>query len=211
MAAEDHFPYDLFDDEPWLEEEQDASEAARMSWGRGGGRRATRYVVHENVTYVASSAKAVLVRFEGGRERWVPLGQMPKNFDWEIGKTGDLEVSEWFDKKMDEDEDQPAEADVEVLDAVVLRESEKAVLIRWPGGEAWVPKGQIRDRSEVKGDGDRGKLVVSQWIAEQKGMVDARPAPAARAGSDVSQDVRKNERQKDMFGLGPDDDDEIPF
>jgi hypothetical protein len=51
------------------------------------------------------------------------------------------------------------------------RETDKALLCLFPDGEEhWIPKSQIDDDSEVYREGDVGKLVVSQWIAEQKGL-----------------------------------------
>lgn len=214
MAADDWFPADVFEDEPWLEEEQDASEAARMNWGGGRSRRPERYVVHENVEFLDSTAKAVKVKFPGGRVRFIPLGQMPRNFDWEVGKVGDLEVTEWFDEKLSEEADEPVEEEVEVQGVTVLRESERALRVRWGSSEEWFPKGQIRSRSECQHDGDRGLLVVTRWIAEQKGMVEAREK-VERPGTDVAQDVRAGDaRQKDMFDEyfpPPAEDDDIPF
>jgi hypothetical protein len=36
-------------------------------------------------------------------------------------------------------------------------------------GTAWVPQSQIHEDSEVYQMGDSGSLVVTRWIAEQKG------------------------------------------
>lgn len=55
--------------------------------------------------------------------------------------------------------------------ATCLRESEKAVLVRIEGEELWIPKSQIRDDSEVYQKDDEGFLVMSEWIAEQKGLL----------------------------------------
>lgn len=193
-----------------------------MSWA-GRPRRATRYVVYEGVEFLDSTAKSVKVRFPEGRERFISLSQMPKGFAWEVGKVGkvgDLEVSEWFDEKLADDLDGPDEEEVEVPDVVVLRESAKALCVRWAGGEDWVPKGQIRSRSGVKNDGDRGTLVVSRWIAEQKNMVEGaaggRGESRRAPDSDVARDVRGGapDRQKDLFAEyfpPPDPDDDIPF
>lgn len=51
-----------------------------------------------------------------------------------------------------------------------LHETDKALLVDVgePDG-VWVPKSQIHDDSEVYENGGTGKLVVSKWIAEQKG------------------------------------------
>lgn len=54
----------------------------------------------------------------------------------------------------------------------VLRETNAALLVRMDdGSEVWFPKSQIHDDSEVYKAGTDGKLVVTAWIAEQKGLV----------------------------------------
>lgn len=37
--------------------------------------------------------------------------------------------------------------------------------------EAWIPLSQIHSRSEVRNVGDKGLLVITTWLAEQKGLV----------------------------------------
>jgi len=57
---------------------------------------------------------------------------------------------------------------VAVDDAHCIRETDKALLVRFcDGGQSWVPKSQVYDDSEIYEDGDKGKLIISQWIAEQ--------------------------------------------
>lgn len=57
--------------------------------------------------------------------------------------------------------------------AVCLRETEKALLIRVEGGEHWIPKSQMNeDESDVQTQGDVGSLVISEWIAKEKGLCD---------------------------------------
>jgi hypothetical protein len=54
-----------------------------------------------------------------------------------------------------------------------LRETDLAILVRFEDGrEEWIPKSQIADDSEVfDADENRaGTLVVTEWIAEQKGL-----------------------------------------
>lgn len=60
---------------------------------------------------------------------------------------------------------------VEFEDVECVRATEKALLCRIDGKEHWIPQGQIHDDSEVYRDGDRGKLVISEWIATQKGLL----------------------------------------
>ncbi len=57
------------------------------------------------------------------------------------------------------------------IEEPVRRETEKALLVRVEVEEVWIPKGQIHDDSEVYREGDTGTLIVSLWIAEQKGLV----------------------------------------
>ena len=47
----------------------------------------------------------------------------------------------------------------------------KALLCLIGEEEVWIPQSQIDDESEVYERGGEGMLVVSQWIAEQKGLV----------------------------------------
>lgn len=57
--------------------------------------------------------------------------------------------------------------------AKVLRESPKALLIRFDGQEMWVPKSCIHDDSEVfdAKDNAEGKLVLKGWFAADKGLL----------------------------------------
>lgn len=53
-----------------------------------------------------------------------------------------------------------------------VRRTEKALLVRFGDGEeVWIPQSQISDDSEVYGEGHEGTLVVTRFIAEQKGLV----------------------------------------
>lgn len=54
---------------------------------------------------------------------------------------------------------------------VAVRATDKALLCRIDGHEHWIPQGQIDDDSEVYQAGDEGDLVVSEWIATQKGLL----------------------------------------
>lgn len=53
----------------------------------------------------------------------------------------------------------------------VVKETESALLCMINGEQHWIPKSQIHDDSEVYNDDTEGELVVSQWIAEQRGLV----------------------------------------
>jgi hypothetical protein len=62
------------------------------------------------------------------------------------------------------------EEKVRVKDVLALRDSGKALLCRIKGAEIWIPASQIDDDSEVYRAGDQGTLVISEWIATQKGL-----------------------------------------
>ena len=58
-------------------------------------------------------------------------------------------------------------------DAEVIAVTLAAVRVRLPDRPqaVWIPQSQIDDDSEVWKLGDKGKLVVSEWIAIQKELV----------------------------------------
>lgn len=56
-------------------------------------------------------------------------------------------------------------------DIEVISDSEKAILVNVDGMDCWIPKSQIDDDSEVYEKGTFGKLVISEWIAKEKGLV----------------------------------------
>lgn len=56
------------------------------------------------------------------------------------------------------------------VETPVQRASDKAILVSIEGEEVWIPQSQIHDDSEVYGKGHTGTLIVSRWIAEQKGL-----------------------------------------
>jgi hypothetical protein len=58
-----------------------------------------------------------------------------------------------------------------IPDVECLKESTDAILVAIEGDEYWIPKSQILEESEVQGEGDDGELIITQWIAEQKGLV----------------------------------------
>lgn len=57
-----------------------------------------------------------------------------------------------------------------IADVKTIRETAKALLCRIGKRDVWVPKSQIHDDSEVYKQGHEGKLVLSQWFAEQEGL-----------------------------------------
>lgn len=57
-------------------------------------------------------------------------------------------------------------------DVIATAETDSSLLCEhddWDGS-IWFPKSQIDDDSEVWRKGDEGMLVVSAWIAQQKGI-----------------------------------------
>lgn len=60
---------------------------------------------------------------------------------------------------------------VEFDGAVAIRESDKALLVSVDGQNVWIPKSHITDDSEVYKVGHSGKLVITEWIATEKGLV----------------------------------------
>jgi hypothetical protein len=55
-------------------------------------------------------------------------------------------------------------------DVTILRTTDMALLCEIDGSEYWIPQSQIDDDSEVWEEGDEGMLVISKWIADQKGL-----------------------------------------
>ena len=56
-------------------------------------------------------------------------------------------------------------------DAVCTLATGAAVRVTIDGKSCWIPQSQIDDDSEVYRANDHGKLVISEWIAIQKGLV----------------------------------------
>jgi len=92
------------------------------------------------------------------------------------------EEKEEDDDEDEDDEDSPKarkkawkkaqEKDPVEFMATAIRETEKALLVEIHGyGEHWLPKSQIDEDSDVRGEGDHGALLISNWIAEQKELV----------------------------------------
>lgn len=48
-----------------------------------------------------------------------------------------------------------------------LRETDNAVLIEVEGEEHWIPLSQVSEMHK----GKAGKIVMTQWIANQKGLI----------------------------------------
>jgi len=53
-----------------------------------------------------------------------------------------------------------------------IAETDAAILVDIPGhGKVWIPKSQVDDDSEVYEDGTDGTLVITEWMAIEKGLV----------------------------------------
>lgn len=52
-----------------------------------------------------------------------------------------------------------------------VRETADALLVNIEGTEVWIPKSHVDDDSEVYAKGHEGRLVISEWIAMEKGLI----------------------------------------
>lgn len=61
---------------------------------------------------------------------------------------------------------------IEIENVYVIKQTSKALLCQVDDGEdeVWIPQSQIDDDSEVWKEGQEGTLIVSEWIARQKGL-----------------------------------------
>jgi hypothetical protein len=53
----------------------------------------------------------------------------------------------------------------------VLRETEKAFLVLVDGEEVWLPHSQIADWDDYEAGDENVTMSVTEWIAEQKGLL----------------------------------------
>ena len=58
-------------------------------------------------------------------------------------------------------------------DVTAIADSGKALLCSCPEWDKpqWIPHSQIDDDSEVYRDADEGTLIVSEWLAKEKGLI----------------------------------------
>lgn len=70
----------------------------------------------------------------------------------------------------DEDRDRGERESVRIEDVRCVRATDKAILVSVQGAELWIPQSHVTDDSEVYQAGDEGTLVITKWIAEQKGL-----------------------------------------
>jgi hypothetical protein len=59
---------------------------------------------------------------------------------------------------------------MEFSDVECRAETDKAILCVIDGEEHWIPKSHVDDDSEVYAKGHEGTLIVTEWIAKQKGL-----------------------------------------
>ena len=59
---------------------------------------------------------------------------------------------------------------VRVADVEVIGDGGTALLCVIDGKQVWVPVLEMKYGSQVAKVGDRGKLVISRWLAEQVGL-----------------------------------------
>jgi hypothetical protein len=60
---------------------------------------------------------------------------------------------------------------VRIEGAVCKAQTTRAILVEIDEHEIWIPQSQVHEDSEVYHKGDQGTLVISEWIATQKGLI----------------------------------------
>ncbi len=61
------------------------------------------------------------------------------------------------------------------LKGTAIAETEAAVLILLDGDDAeevWFPKSTLHSGSPVQGEGDHGDVIVAEWLAKKKGIIE---------------------------------------
>jgi len=53
----------------------------------------------------------------------------------------------------------------------VKAETASAILVSDGDREEWIPKSQIGKLSEVQGKGDKGRLLIPEWLAQDRGFI----------------------------------------
>ena len=61
--------------------------------------------------------------------------------------------------------------EVQLEDVLVLRKTDKAILVEVDTAQIWIPKSQISENSEVWKDGQTGALIIPEWLATAKGLI----------------------------------------
>ena len=77
------------------------------------------------------------------------------------------------DERDGEDEMREGDKTASFDNVVCKKATDKALLVVIEDEDYWIPLSHVHDDSEVYDDADHadGKLVVSEWIAQQKGLV----------------------------------------
>ena len=57
------------------------------------------------------------------------------------------------------------------IEAEAVHETDSALLVEIEGEQHWVPKSQILDDSEVWENGDKGKLIITEWFAKKRDLL----------------------------------------
>jgi hypothetical protein len=63
------------------------------------------------------------------------------------------------------------EEPVRIEGVVCIKATSKAILVVIDDEQHWIPQSQVHADSEVYNHGDEGTLVITEWIAKQKGLV----------------------------------------
>jgi hypothetical protein len=148
-----------------------------------------------DIKVLGESDKAWHVRFPNNpKSKWVPKSRCQLSKDtlyvpeWLVGK--------WKDEDFDPENAAPEEM-VAIENCLCLKETEAALWVQMPDGQRlWWPKSQILGMSEVQGDADQGTLVVTAYIAGEKGYgektkQDGSPtSPTRTAMDDIMGDSR---------------------
>ena len=64
-----------------------------------------------------------------------------------------------------------AKIDVRIDDVLCKAATPKAILVDIDGDDFWIPLSHVSDDSEVYRKDDTGTLVITDWIAAQKGIL----------------------------------------
>lgn len=161
----------------FLEDREDDDDLAGHDGGDDWGfvtNKKPRWVKVEDVECVRETEKAILVKVDD-ESRWVPISQVhPQSAVKHPGDKGTITISEWFsDKWQDSDPVKPKDPPVSIPGCVCMVEAKsgRAIQVRLPNGSLeWIPTSQIDPTSEVRHDSDQGILIISAWIAGQKGI-----------------------------------------
>jgi len=60
---------------------------------------------------------------------------------------------------------------VEFEEVVCIAETDASILCVIDGTNHWIPKSQVDEDSEVYKKGTDGTLIISEWIATERGLV----------------------------------------